>query len=246
MSTDYSLQNLSSLVIADISGTSVRKNEDAPPESGLLVEVKELFAKRAIQLLRAVHNVKDLWLSYLSLEFSSCALGKLDGKLPLYHNLKRMKLQTSLSTDSLSGIAYLLKITPNIESIDIHIMQHDIARTKEKFFHKPAVCAYIDQVNLADVQSYCQTKLSLPSMLYSLNLKSVKIFGAQGLVSELILLALLLKNSVALEQVVVESCTRRESNPDLSKRRMKKFSEMLLKLPRAAATISILFNNYQI
>ncbi|KAI3846969.1 hypothetical protein MKX03_021076 [Papaver bracteatum] len=240
MSTDYSLQNLSSLVIADISGTSVRKNEDAPPESELPEEVKELFAKRTIQFLRAVHNVK------IFLVFASRALGKLDGKLPLYHNLKRMELQTSLSADSLSAIAYLLKITPNIESIDIHIMQHDIARTKEKFFHKPAVCLYIDQVNSADVQSYCQTKLSLPSMLYSLNLKSVKIFGAQGLVSELILLALLLKNSVALEQVVVESCTLRESNPDLSKRRMKKFSEMLLKLPRAAATISILFNNYQI
>ncbi|KAI3836683.1 hypothetical protein MKW92_024918, partial [Papaver armeniacum] len=144
MSTDYSLQNLSSLVIADISITSVRKNEDAPPESELPVEVKELFAKRTIQFLRAVHNVKDLWLSYLYAKFASCALWKLDGKLPLYHNLKRMKLQTSLSTDSLNAIAYLLKITPNVESIDIHISQHYIARTKE-FFHKPAVCPYVDQ-----------------------------------------------------------------------------------------------------
>ncbi|KAI3917235.1 hypothetical protein MKW92_046225 [Papaver armeniacum] len=215
MSTDYSLQNLSSLVIADILRTSVLKNED-------------LFAKRTIQFLRAAHNVKDLGLSYLSLEFASCALG--NSQLPQFHNLKRIKLQTSLSTDSLNAIAYLLKITPNVESIVIHTTQHYIARPKGKLYHKPAVCPYVDQVNSADVQSYCQTKLSLPSMLHSL--KSVKILGAQGL------------NSAALEQVVVESCTLRQSNSDLSKRWMKKFRDMLLKLPRAAATISILFNNY--
>ncbi|KAI3832463.1 hypothetical protein MKW92_018033 [Papaver armeniacum] len=242
MSTDYSLQNLSSLAIADISVTSVRKNEDAPPELELPVGVKELFAKRMIHFLRAVHNVKELRLSYLSLEFASGALEKLDSQLPQYHNLRYMKLRTSLSTDSLNAITYLLKITPNVESIDIHITQHYIARTKERLFHKPAVCPYFDQVNVADVESYCQTKLSLPSLLHSL--KSVKIFGTQGLVNELMLLELFLKNSAALEQVVVESCTVRKSNSDLSKRRMKKFSEMLLKLPRAAATISILFNNY--
>ncbi|XP_026429317.1 putative F-box/LRR-repeat protein At3g59160 [Papaver somniferum] len=65
MSTDYSLQNLSSIVIADILVTSVRKNEDAPE---LPVGVKELFAKRMIHFLRAVHNVKVLKLSYSSLE----------------------------------------------------------------------------------------------------------------------------------------------------------------------------------
>ncbi|KAI3943992.1 hypothetical protein MKW92_031512 [Papaver armeniacum] len=242
MSTDYSLQNLSSLAIADISATSVRKNEDAPPELELPAGVKELFAKRMTHFLRAVHNVKDLRLSYLSLEFASGALEKLDGQLPQYHNLRYMKLRTSLSTDSLNAITYLLKITPNVESIDIHITQHYIARTKERLFHKPAVCPYFDQVDSADVESYWKTKLSLPSMLHSL--KSVKILGAQGLVNELMLLELFLKTSAALEQVVVESCTLRESKSDLSKRRMKKFSEMLLKLPRAAATISILFNNY--
>ncbi|KAI3880833.1 hypothetical protein MKX03_014673, partial [Papaver bracteatum] len=174
--------------------------------------------------------------------FASGALEKIDSQLPQYQNLRYMNLRTSLSTDSLNAITYLLKITPNIESIDIHITQHYIACKKQKLFHKPAVCPYFDQVNSADVESYWKTKLSLPSMLHSL--KSVKIFGAQGLVNELMLLELLLKNSAALEQVVVESGTLRESNSDLSKRRMKKFSEMLLKLPRAAATISILFNNY--
>ncbi|KAI3880834.1 hypothetical protein MKX03_014674 [Papaver bracteatum] len=160
MSTDYSLQNLSSLVIADISGTSVLKNEDAPPE------------------------------------------------------------------------------------LELHA-GHYIARTKAKLFHKPAECPYFDQVNSADVESCWNTKLSLPSMLHSL--KSVKIIGAQGLVNELMLLELLLKNSAALERMVVESYALkqcRHPNSDLSMRRMKKFSDMLLKLPRAAATVSILFNNY--
>ncbi|KAI3868704.1 hypothetical protein MKX03_025954 [Papaver bracteatum] len=169
-STNYSLQNISSIVIADISVTSVRKNDDAPE---LPLGVKELFAKRMIQFLRAVHNVKVLNLSYLSLEFASCVLEKLDTKLPRYQNLKCMKLGKSLSPDSLKAITYLL------------------------------------------------------------NLKSVKILGVQGLINELMLLELLLKSSVALEQVVVESCTPeqcRESDQDLSKRRMKKFSETLLKL----------------
>ncbi|KAI3944643.1 hypothetical protein MKW98_021101 [Papaver atlanticum] len=217
MSTDYSLQNIYSTVIADISVTSVRKNEDAPE---LPVGVKEL------------------------LNFVSCILEKLDTRLPRYQNLKCIKLETSLSPDSLNAITYLLKLTPNIESIEVKITQHYIADAKGKLFQKPVMCPYFDEVNSA-VESYWKTKLSLPSMLRSL--KSVKILGVQGLINELMLLELLLKSYVALEQVVVESCTLeqcRESNPHLSKRRMKKFSETLLKLPRAAATISILFNIY--
>ncbi|KAI3969304.1 hypothetical protein MKX01_007344 [Papaver californicum] len=68
MFTDYTLRNLSFIDTADIQYTSVRKNKDAPPEFELPIEIKELFAKRLIEFLRAVHNVKDLKLSCLSLE----------------------------------------------------------------------------------------------------------------------------------------------------------------------------------
>ncbi|KAI3943991.1 hypothetical protein MKW92_031511, partial [Papaver armeniacum] len=127
MSTDYSLQNLSSLDVADISRTSVLKNEDAPPELELHVGVKELFDKRTIQFLRAVHNVKDLGLSYFSLEV-----------LPFQR-------KCSMFINSLNAITYLLKITPNVESIVIHTTQYYIARPKGKLYHNPAVCPYVDQ-----------------------------------------------------------------------------------------------------
>ncbi|MCL7026059.1 hypothetical protein MKW94_012226, partial [Papaver nudicaule] len=146
MSTDYSLHNLSSVVTVDILSTSVRKYVDAPPELELPAGIKELFAKRMIQFLRAVHNVKDLKLSYLSLEFASSALEKLDGQLPQFCNLKCLKLKTSLSIDSLNAIAYLLKLTPNIESVEINITQHFFSCWNDhRLFLKSAMCPYVDE-----------------------------------------------------------------------------------------------------
>ncbi|KAI3911888.1 hypothetical protein MKW92_025181, partial [Papaver armeniacum] len=65
MSQDYSLENLSSLVTADIGMSVKYADEDPTPEiySELATDVKELYGVRMIKLLRAVHNVTDLTLS---------------------------------------------------------------------------------------------------------------------------------------------------------------------------------------
>ncbi|KAI3931646.1 hypothetical protein MKW92_020522 [Papaver armeniacum] len=106
MSRDYALENLSSLITADI-GMRVKDNyEDYTPEkpkiySKLSTAVKELYGARMIKFLRAVRNVVDLKLSSPGL----------------------LEVETWVSSNCMDAIAYLVRISPNIESICLTIEQ---------------------------------------------------------------------------------------------------------------------------
>ncbi|KAI3931645.1 hypothetical protein MKW92_020521, partial [Papaver armeniacum] len=103
MSQDYSLENLSSLVTADI-GMKVSDDYrvDIPKTiSELATEVKELYGARMIKFIREVSNVTDLTLSSPGL----------------------LEVETWVSSNCMNAVSYLVRISPNIESICLTIEQ---------------------------------------------------------------------------------------------------------------------------
>ncbi|KAI3906714.1 hypothetical protein MKW92_005091, partial [Papaver armeniacum] len=131
MSQDYFVENLSSLVTADIGMRVKYADEDPKPErpkiySELATDVKELYRARMIKLLKAVRNVTDLTLSSSPgfLEVVSGSLDLLAGD-PYFQfcNLRFLKVVTWVSRNCMNVIAYLVKISPHIESIFLTIEQ---------------------------------------------------------------------------------------------------------------------------
>ncbi|XP_026435153.1 uncharacterized protein LOC113332865 isoform X1 [Papaver somniferum] len=120
MSRNYHLGDMPSLVVADLYNNyelDVDDDDEAPEiDTELPAGVKELYVERLNKFFRVVHNVEDLTLSCLSLEFASASIGSLDIQPLQLHNLKYLKLHTSLSRNSMNAVTNLLKISPNIES----------------------------------------------------------------------------------------------------------------------------------
>ncbi|KAI3920995.1 hypothetical protein MKW92_046626 [Papaver armeniacum] len=124
MSRDYHLENLSSLVTADIGMRVKDTFEHYTPEkpkiySELPTDVRELYGARMIKFLRAVRNVTDLKLS--SPGFLEVVSGSFDllagGPDFQFSNLRFLKIVTWVSRNCMNAVAYLFRISPNIESI---------------------------------------------------------------------------------------------------------------------------------
>ncbi|RZC65959.1 hypothetical protein C5167_009643 [Papaver somniferum] len=115
----------------------------------------------------------------------------------------------------------------------------------QKRISKHPMYPYFDEeikVHSADVKDYWKAGLSLPSMLNLL--KAVEIEGIEGRINELMFVELLLRNSIVLEELVLFSCNCEKyckKPSDDKERRMKKFSKRLLKLPKAYAGTTTLF-----
>ncbi|KAI3939376.1 hypothetical protein MKW98_022244 [Papaver atlanticum] len=235
MSKNYYLVDMPSLVVADLYNNYVLDvdDDDEAPEIDreLPAGVKELYVERLNKFFRVVHNVENLTLSCLSLEFASASIGSLDIQPLQLRNLKYLKLRTSLSRNSMNAVTNSLKISPNIESISLVINQKRIS--------EHPMYPYFDEeikVHSADVKDYWKAGLPLPSMLY--HLKAVEIKGIEGRINELMFVELLLRNSMVLEELVLFSCNCEKyckKPSDDKERRMKKFSKWLLKLPKASA-----------
>ncbi|XP_026436428.1 F-box/LRR-repeat protein At4g14103-like [Papaver somniferum] len=118
MSQDYSLQNLSSLVTADI-GMKVSDDyrlETPKAISELATEVKELYGARMAKFIRAVSNVTDLTLSSPGfLEVVSGSFDSLGDPYFQFNNLRFLKVETWVSSNCMNAIAYLVRISPNID-----------------------------------------------------------------------------------------------------------------------------------
>ncbi|KAI3935643.1 hypothetical protein MKW98_022651 [Papaver atlanticum] len=131
MSRDYSLENLSSLVTADI-GMRVKDKENFAPErpkiySELATDVREMYGARMIKFIRAVRNVTDLKLS--SPGFLEVVSGSLDllGDLNFqFCDLRFLNIVTWVSGNCMNALAYLVKISPNIQSIFLTIQQTEL------------------------------------------------------------------------------------------------------------------------
>ncbi|KAI3850811.1 hypothetical protein MKX03_028524 [Papaver bracteatum] len=226
MSRDYALENLSSLITADI-GMRVKDNyEDYTPEkpkiySELSMAVKELYGARMINFLRAVRNVMDLKLSSPGLlEVVSGSLDLLASG-PSFHfsNLRFLKVETwVISLWRYSGptnaVAYLVRISPNIESIFLTI---ELAK-----------------LNTNDTEGgWIAGSSSFPCLHH---LKFVRIQGIQGCLNELKFLQVLLEKAIVMEKVTL--ICRKTKSPKRAALLME-FKEMLLAYPSASASVSI-------
>ncbi|MCL7044458.1 hypothetical protein MKW94_015283 [Papaver nudicaule] len=93
--------------------------------------------------------------------------------------------------------------------------------------------------NPENIGDYWDAGLSLPCMIC--HLKFVEIKGLCGCVNELKFLEILLKHATVLEKVILNSYSTEQDSH--TKKRMTKFSEMLLKFPTTSKKILILLNS---
>ncbi|KAI3878000.1 hypothetical protein MKW98_008277 [Papaver atlanticum] len=217
MTGDFSLENFSSLVGAHLNMRlrGEGADETAKTYSELLAEENEVFAKRMMKYLGAVHNVHHLTLSSGFLEVLLQAPSTLYRQPPQLCNLETLKLEMRFTRGSLRSIAYLLKISPVITSL--------ILTSKES--------------NLADVGDDWESGLSLTCMFS--HLKFVEIREVEGCDNELKFLTFLLKNSMVLEKL---SLFFRYTSDSLDRGRyVRRFKRNLKLLPTASSSIQMHF-----
>ncbi|XP_026439399.1 uncharacterized protein LOC113338094 [Papaver somniferum] len=129
MTEDFSLENLSSLLRAQLK-MRVREeetDETAETYSLLHVEEKAVFAKRMMKYLRAVHNVQRLTLSSGFLEVLLQDPGTLSRQPPQLCNLEILNLEMRFTSGCLCSIAYLLKTSPIITTLKLQSKESNLA-----------------------------------------------------------------------------------------------------------------------
>lgn len=116
---DCSLENSSPLskVEFDMTLKVIEEDENAEAYLKLPSEEKEVYAKRMMKFLGAVYMAKQLSLSPGFLEVLSEAPDLLDSQQPRLCNLKLVNFEMWSTRGRLRAIAYLLKISPNINAI---------------------------------------------------------------------------------------------------------------------------------
>ncbi|RZC46962.1 hypothetical protein C5167_039912 [Papaver somniferum] len=243
LSTSFTLESLPSLVNADIEIKIYIKDQWPPSNSEIHEGMEEFYAQRCMRFLRRFHRVKVLTLRNAFIKALGGSPGILDAQPPKFCNLQHLELETYLSRDCLCSIFYVLKISPNIESVSLQI-------SKLNLYAFP-VYPYCDEVkfNPENIGDYWDAGLSLSCMI--LHLKFVEIKGLRGWVNELKFLEILLKHAMVLEEVILNSYSTKsvildsDSNEKDSRRKkqMKKFSEMLRKFPTVSKKIVILLNS---
>ncbi|KAI3906715.1 hypothetical protein MKW92_005092 [Papaver armeniacum] len=225
MSLNYALENLSSLITADI-GMRVKDNyADYTPEkpkiySELATDVREMYGARMIKFIRAVRNVTDLKLS--SPGFLEVVSGSLDllGDLNFqFCNLRFLNIVTWVSGNCMNALAYLVKISPNIQSIFLTIQQTELDTNSTG-------------------GDWIAGLSSFPWLHY---LKFVQIKEAIGSLNELKFLQVLLNKAIVLEKVTL-LCYKRHS-PDRAAQ-LTEFKKMLLACPSASPGVSISIQSY--
>ncbi|RZC85421.1 hypothetical protein C5167_041604 [Papaver somniferum] len=209
---DYSLEISSPLsrVNFDMKLKAKKEDENVETYSNLPSTDKEVYAKRMLQILRAVYLVKGMrLLSPGFFEVLSRAPDSLDCQPPRLCNLKYLTLEMGCTRSCLRAIAYLLKISPHVTQL--------LLKNKES--------------NLADVGDGWEAGLSSPGMLSHLEL--VGIMEVEGCDNELKFLSFLLKNVTTLRTVVLYPRSP-VASPD---RVRKQFLDRLRAFPRASSSI---------
>ncbi|XP_026460147.1 F-box/LRR-repeat protein At3g58930-like isoform X2 [Papaver somniferum] len=122
MIQEYFLENLSSLVTAKIKMTKENDRDLSYGDELSYLERSEeekedLYPKRMMKMLRALHNMEKLTLSASFVQVLSKAPGLTQCQPPQFHSLQWLKLTTCLTRGCLAAITYLLKISPKLESL---------------------------------------------------------------------------------------------------------------------------------
>ncbi|XP_010272779.1 PREDICTED: F-box/LRR-repeat protein At4g14103-like isoform X2 [Nelumbo nucifera] len=149
MSKEYFLGNLSGLISAELDmkvEESRAFEEIGQPPS----ERKQIYAQRMIKCLRGLSNAKSLTLSAYLLEMISEAPSYVLECLPTpFCNLRYLRLKTWLSRDCIRAIAYLLKCSPNIETLVLETsVKSYTGYEKQQLFFDECSCLYNHQFSL--------------------------------------------------------------------------------------------------
>ncbi|XP_026439227.1 uncharacterized protein LOC113337893 isoform X1 [Papaver somniferum] len=244
MPTRFTLENLSSLVRADMHIWIKREDIGDGVFPEIRAEKKEYYTQLTLRFLRGFHNVKVLTLNgsflkrtiiyKMSLFFAflcAKALGGspdiLDSQPLEFCHLQFLKLSGGSSRDSLRTIFYMLKISPNIKGLYLRLGPQDSFDPVYPFYH---------ELNAEEIRG-----LAMPCcMIY--HLKFVKIKYLRGRSNELNLLASLLKHSMVLEKIILCSRCLNKYHLKEKEEEMEKFREMLLTFPRASANVVISYS----
>ncbi|KAI3937117.1 hypothetical protein MKX01_015332, partial [Papaver californicum] len=224
----YGLNFLNSLVKVNIE-TMVQETKNDPFTYSELPGVfKDLISGSSMTMLRDLRYAKDLTLSPRVVEIISRSPDLSKTCLYRFANLRCMELHTFLSKDCIRAILYLLKISPNVESLSLRI-------DKDCFAEQPRY-QYCDEIKIdsENIGDYWEPRLALPCM--PLHLKSIVLECVMGTVNELKFLEILLKNSVKLEKVVLFSTWE---GPGYIAERLMKFGAKLQSFPKASSRVSI-------
>ncbi|OVA14883.1 F-box domain [Macleaya cordata] len=223
MSRDYSIENLSALVKAEIGlGTDVYDGDEVPY---LNDKERKLYSQRMMKFLRALHNVETLAIRAPFLYVVSADTALLESTHIQFCNIRCLKLRTWLSRDCINSITYILRISPNIETLFL-----DIIRDKKGIL---PIYAIPDEVrfNSANIEIHLETEVSLH------HLKDVTIRGAQGRLNEFAFLEILLKKAMVLKSVTLYTPKKKSPNSIPIKTQSEKIVQQLQALPRAASSI---------
>ncbi|KAI3944052.1 hypothetical protein MKW98_015204 [Papaver atlanticum] len=171
MSTSFTLENLSSLVNADIE-INIHGRDKGYFDSG--EDKKELYARHFLRFFRGIHKVKILTLRHSFIMALGGAPEILDGQQLEFYNLQRLELWTYLSRDCLHSIFYVLKISPNIESVYLKISQDE--PQVDPYFGEPQLYPNCDEVkfNTENIGDYWEAGFSLPCMICHLKFVKIK------------------------------------------------------------------------
>ncbi|KAI3877740.1 hypothetical protein MKW98_020221 [Papaver atlanticum] len=181
----------------------------------LSAEEKEVFAKRMMKFLGAVHNARSLTLSSGFLEVLSQAPGTLYHQPPQLCKFQILKLELRFTRGCLRSIAYLLKISPMLRILKLKSMES----------------------NLADVLDDWEAGLPLTCMFS--HLKFVEIREVEGCDNEIKFLRFLLKKSTVLEKV---NLFFQSTGKSLDKgRQVRRFKRNLRVLPSASSRVKLKF-----
>ncbi|XP_026408795.1 putative F-box/FBD/LRR-repeat protein At1g78760 [Papaver somniferum] len=224
----FFLEDLSSSVSADMHIWIKRKNNGKGVFLEIHAERKESYTQLVLRFLRGLHNARVLKLNSSFFEALGGSPDILKSRKLQFRYLKLLKLSVGLSRDSMRTIFYMLKISPNIESLYMRLGPEDSLDI--------SVHPFYDEVKL---NSENVGGLGLPDMAYYL--KFVEIKYLKGSVNELKLLADLLKHATVLERVVLCSFSTKEELKQKEKE-MEKFYELLLTFPKASTNVMISYS----
>ncbi|MCL7031354.1 hypothetical protein MKW94_017055 [Papaver nudicaule] len=222
--------SVNSLVKADVEVIVQEKRNFPDTYSEIAGETKDVYATAMMLMLEKLHTVKELTLSPRFIQIISRSPDLWKTTRPQLANLHCMELCTFLSKSCAQAILYLLRISPNIDSLSVRI-------DKDCFAEQPTDL-YSDEINFASetIEDYWKPGLTWPCM--PLHLKVVELVDVIGSVNELRFIEVLLKYAAKLEKVVL---FWNWDGPGNHMERVMKFNEKLHSLPRASSRVSTLF-----
>ncbi|KAI3955545.1 hypothetical protein MKW98_028490 [Papaver atlanticum] len=222
MLQEYCLENVSSLVTADIE-IFKEGTYDAFENSELEISEEEkeiLYPKRMMEFIKAFRNVQKMTVS--SPEFLQVLAGApdfIEGRFPQFCNLRCLQLTTWFTRRCLATVTTLLKSCPCVESLYLTSAKWNFIADKDD--------------GAVELSVSCITP----------HLKRIEIIEVEGCDAEVKFLGLLLMITPVLEEMVLfldtSSSAETAGSPDRLKL-AKNLSVKLRSLPRASPSLAMI------